>query len=157
MNWAAASPGEPSCGLHDSGLALFVRLLAAPRNCMMRLTAEEFDTLVVEALQEIPESFQAYMKDVVVETQQLPDPHTCRIARVRNPYSLLGLYHGLPLTMRNVENPRSPDRITIFQQNIERICRTREDVVHQVRKTVLHEVGHHFGLDESDLESLGFG
>jgi predicted Zn-dependent protease with MMP-like domain len=70
---------------------------------------------------------------------------------------LLGLYHGTPLTERGVEHhARLPDRITIYQRNIERICRTPAQIVQQVRKTVLHEVGHHFGMDESALEEMGY-
>ena len=70
---------------------------------------------------------------------------------------LLGLYCGQPLTDRSVSQPvRWPDRILLYQRNVERICRTRAEVVEQVRITVLHELGHHFGLEEDDLEELGY-
>jgi predicted Zn-dependent protease with MMP-like domain len=62
------------------------------------------------------------------------------------------------LTKRHVEDPyRYPERIVIYQRNIERICRTREQMVNQIRKTVLHEIGHHFGLSERQLRELGYG
>jgi len=62
------------------------------------------------------------------------------------------------LTRRHVDVPyRYPDRIVIYQRNIERSCRTRERMVRQIRRTVLHEVGHHFGLSERQLRDLGYG
>ncbi len=112
--------------------------------------------MVVEALRDIPEPFRAYLRDVAIHTEPMPDRRTCDAAGVRNPRSLLGLYQGIPLTKRSVEHPRRPDRITIYQQNIERFCRSREQMIRQVRKTVFHEVGHHFGLDEDDLAELGY-
>jgi predicted Zn-dependent protease with MMP-like domain len=70
---------------------------------------------------------------------------------------LLGLYHGTPLTERCVEDvPPMPDRVTIYQQNIEAICDSPEEIVEQVRTTVLHEIGHFFGLDEEDLFDVGY-
>ena len=71
---------------------------------------------------------------------------------------LLGYYQGVPLTQKSVSAPfEYPERILIFQANIEACCRTRKEIVQQVRKTVLHEIGHHFGMDEDDLEELGYG
>ncbi|HNQ23653.1 MAG TPA: metallopeptidase family protein [Phycisphaerae bacterium] len=123
----------------------------------MRLTEAEFAALVEQALAGIPKSFAPYLKDVVVDVEPLPDRRTCLRMGLRDRRALLGLYHGVPLPDRSVEHSgRLPDRITIYQRNIERVCRTPDDVVTQVRKTVLHEVGHHFGLDEHDLDELGY-
>jgi predicted Zn-dependent protease with MMP-like domain len=67
------------------------------------------------------------------------------------------VYHGTPITQRHVEAPyRYPERIVIYQRNLERVCRSREQMVAEIRKTVLHEVGHHFGLNEKQLRELGF-
>jgi len=123
----------------------------------MRLPPEEFAELVEQALADIPEPFAACLREVVVEIEPLPDRTTCRDLGLRNPRGLLGLYHGVPLTKRSVQHTgQLPDRITIYQDNIERLCRTNTEIVEQVRKTVLHEVGHHFGLDELDLDELGY-
>lgn len=123
----------------------------------MKLSPDEFAELVSEALADIPEPFVGYMRDVAVDIEPMPDAQACASVRIRNPRSLLGLYRGTPLTQRSVEQPmRLPDRITIYQDNIQRICRTRKQIVEQVRTTVFHEVGHHFGLDEEDLDRLGY-
>ncbi len=123
----------------------------------MRLTTDEFIELVEEALTDIPDALTAYLRDVTVDVEPMPDRLACEEAGVRFPRTLLGLYRGTPLTDRSVEhNAGLPDRITIYQHNIERMCRTREQIVDQVRKTVFHEIGHHFGLDEDDLDELGY-
>ena len=123
----------------------------------MRLGETAFISLVAEALQDVPASFARYLDGVLIEVEPEPDRRTCRDTRTDDPRGLLGLYRGRPRTRRSIDDEASmPDRITLYQRNIERICRTRDDIVQQVRKTVLHEVGHHFGLDEDDLEELGY-
>lgn len=123
----------------------------------MRLSQNEFIELVEQALTDIPEALKGYLRDVAIDVEEMPDRRACDQAGVRLPRTLLGLYRGTPLTERSVEQSgRLPDRITIYQRNIERMCRTREQIVEQVRKTVFHEVGHHFGLDEDDLDELGY-
>ncbi|HOB76131.1 MAG TPA: metallopeptidase family protein [Phycisphaerae bacterium] len=124
----------------------------------MHLSDEEFELVVEEAIASIPEGFQRYLEDLVVDIEDMPDKTTCQDVGVRDPRGLLGLYRGVPLTKRHVEDPyRYPERIVIYQRNIERICRTREQMVNQIRKTVLHEIGHHFGLSERQLRELGYG
>ncbi len=123
----------------------------------MKLTTDEFVNLVEEAIESLPESLRPYMEDVIVDVEPMPSREDCREAEVDDPRDLLGLYHGVPLTERSVEmDMMHPQRVTIYQRNIERMCRTRAEVVEQVRTTVLHEVGHHFGLDEDDLFELGY-
>ncbi len=124
----------------------------------MRLSDEEFEIVVDEAVRSIPEGFDRYLEDLVVDVEDMPDEATCREMRLRDPRGLLGLYRGTPLTKRHVDDPfRYPERIVIYQRNIERICRTREQMIEQIRKTVLHEIGHHFGLTERQLRELGYG
>lgn len=124
---------------------------------MIRLSDDEFEELVDEALESLPEEFQQYLRDVLIEVEDRPDADTARGLGLDDRRSLLGLYHGVPLTERSVQHSgRLPDRITIYKTNIEAVCRSRKQVVKQVRTTVLHEVGHHFGLDEDDLESKGY-
>ncbi len=124
----------------------------------MRLGDDAFEAVVEDAIASIPEGFRPYLEDVVVDIEDLPDSHTCREMGIRDRRSLLGLYRGTPLTERNVDAPyRYPERIVIYQRNIERMCRTRAQMVEQIRKTVLHEIGHHFGLSERQLRELGYG
>ena len=128
-----------------------------PGRRSIRLTTDEFAELVREALDDIPQALGRHMRDIAVDVEPMPDRRACEAADIDDPRSLLGLYHGTPLTARSVEHAtRLPDHITIYQRNIERICRTRAQIIRQVRKTVFHEVGHHFGLDEDDLADLGY-
>ncbi len=123
----------------------------------MRISDEEFAELVEEAIASIPEGFTNYLRDIAVDIEPEPDEATCEAMHLRDPRGLLGLYHGTPLTRRHVDEPyRYPERIVIYQRNIERICRSPRQVVDQVRRTVLHEVGHHFGLSERQLRELGY-
>ncbi len=123
----------------------------------MILSASEFADLVQEALEVIPEPLAAYMRDVAVDIQLMPDARTCRDVGIDDPRTLLGLYRGTPLTRRSVEQSgRLPDHIIIYKRNIERRCHTHEQIIRQIRKTVFHEVGHHFGLSEADLWDLGY-
>jgi predicted Zn-dependent protease with MMP-like domain len=113
---------------------------------MVTVSVEEFEDLVTRALDAIPERLRASMDNVaVVVDDQSP------------PGRLLGLYEGVPLTSRgNHYTASSPDRITIYMATICGVCQTQADVVAMVRKTVIHEVGHHFGIDDRRLEELGW-
>ncbi len=123
----------------------------------MKLSTDEFVEIVRQALEEIPAPFADYLKDMYVDVEAVPDPEACKEGGVDDPRDLLGLYLGTPLTERGVEHPAQlPDRIVLYQRNIERHCRNRGEIIHEIRKTVLHEVGHLFGLDEDDLAELGY-
>ena len=108
---------------------------------------ERFEELVGEALDSIPDELARRMENVTVRVHDDPPaPH------------LLGLYEGIPLTAReNYGGMVMPDRITIYRRTICALCRTEEEVRNQVRITVIHEVGHHFGIDDARLHELGWG
>jgi predicted Zn-dependent protease with MMP-like domain len=112
------------------------------------MTPERFEELVGEALDSIPEQLGELMDNVAVFVEaRHPDRH------------LLGLYEGIPLTDRSplaYGGMIMPDRITIYRDAILRVCRTEHDVVEQVLVTVVHEVAHHFGIDDDRLDELGW-
>jgi predicted Zn-dependent protease with MMP-like domain len=118
---------------------------------MVEVQPERFEELVVEALDGIPPRLGKLMENVAVFVED----------RSRIP-GLLGLYQGVPLTNRNNVYGYSsgtfpmPDRITIYRLPICGICPTEEAVVEQVRVTVIHEVAHHFGIDDRRLDELGW-
>lgn len=123
----------------------------------MRVTTARFESLVRQAVETLPEPFQGRLADVAIDVEPQPDSATLRALDLDDPGQLLGLYQGTPLTERTIEHDgRLPDRIVIYQRNVERICRTRHQIIEQVRRTVLHEIGHHFGLDEDALDALGY-
>ena len=117
----------------------------------------QFYKLVEAALEELPEQFADFLEEVPVEVRDQPDVSQLRSAHVGRNGLLLGLYVGRPRTVRSVEDSGTlPDLIYIFQQPIETVCNSEDELIRQVRVTVLHEIGHHFGLSEEDLERLGY-
>lgn len=123
----------------------------------MRFTEEQFAELVREALADIPPVFERLMENVVVDVEPLPSPEDCREGGADDPRDLLGLFHGVPLPERSLEDGmRLPDRIVLYQKNIEDMGRTRRGILREIRTTVFHEVGHFFGLDEDELTELGY-
>jgi predicted Zn-dependent protease with MMP-like domain len=114
----------------------------------MEMSREAFEELVSEALDTIPSRLTRLMKNVVIMVEDTPPPQAGR---------LLGLYEGVPLTERgDTYAGLLPDRITIFRRPLLAICDTREDLVREVRVTVVHEIAHHFGIDDERLHELGW-
>lgn len=122
----------------------------------VRLSDEEFEQLVVDALDSLPEQFLTLLNNIDVVIEREPSrAQLSRVGIVRG--TLLGLYEGVPLTQRNSGyNIVAPDKITIFQGPIERKCHSPAAVADQVRKTVVHEIAHHFGIGEQRLAELGW-
>ena len=121
---------------------------------MVNVTAERFDQLVAAALDEIPEALAAAMENVVVTVEEQPTAE--QAARARG--ALLGLYEGVPLTRRGPLSYSgvAPDRITIFRGPLCARARDVEELAAQVRVTVLHEVGHYFGMSDERLREMGW-
>jgi len=107
---------------------------------------ERFEEMVATALDGLPEELGKLMRNVAVVVEHGPGPR-----------GLLGLYQGVPLTSRTSSYAGVlPDRITIYRRAICAICWTEAEVAGQVRKTVVHEVGHHFGISDERLDELGW-
>jgi predicted Zn-dependent protease with MMP-like domain len=114
----------------------------------VEMTRERFEELVSDALDLIPRKFTAAMSNIVVLVEDIHE----------NNDHLLGLYHGVALTERTSHYAGVlPDMITIYRIPILRMCWSEADVVRQVGITVIHEVGHHFGIDDDTLHDLGWG
>jgi predicted Zn-dependent protease with MMP-like domain len=114
----------------------------------MEVSDEEFERLVAEALDGIPAELSALMDNVVVLLEPEPpadDP------------DLLGLYDGIPLTERDSSYTfLPPDRIFVYRGPLLRMCESAEELVDEVRITVVHEIAHHFGIDDDELHDLGY-
>lgn len=114
----------------------------------VEMERERFEELVGEALDEVPEELLALMSNVVILVEDDPPPGE----------DLLGLYEGHALTDRGWDYAGVlPDRILIYRNPILRICDTDEDVIDEVAVTVVHEIAHHFGIDDERLHELGWG
>ncbi|WNB87600.1 metallopeptidase family protein [Cellulomonas sp. ATA003] len=113
------------------------------------MSREEFEDAVRDALDEIPEELAQQMDNVVVLVEDDPPP---------DDPELLGLYEGVPLTERGDfwATGALPDRITIFRLPTLALCESRDEVVEEVAVTVVHEIAHHFGIDDDRLHELGW-
>jgi predicted Zn-dependent protease with MMP-like domain len=113
---------------------------------MIEVDPARFEEMVAAALDSLPEEFGRLMSNVAVTVEHRPGPA-----------GLLGLYEGIPLTSRTSGYAGVlPDRITIYRLAICAVCHTEDEVVDQVSRTVVHEVGHHFGIDDTRLRELGW-
>jgi len=123
----------------------------------VRLDRASFEQVVRDAVASIPSSFRRYLDGLVVDVEDEPAAELLAEMEMDDPTELLGLYTGTPWTERSVEEPVGlPDHVIIYQRNLERMCETRDELLAEVQRTVLHEVGHHFGLDEENLEEFGY-
>jgi len=103
----------------------------------------------------IPKRFRRQMKNLALVIDEAPSPTLLRDMEIDPPDSLYGLYHGTPLTERNYGHGNSlPDTITLFQQPIEEDCCNEDEVRAAIGETLIHEVGHYFGLSEEEIEAI---
>ena len=107
-----------------------------------RLSAEDFDEVVDEALAELPEEFESYLENVEVAVEDVPDS---ALVKEGLEFDLLGLYRGGTIQSDGWD---LPDRVLLFQRNIENISPSRDSLIEEIRDTIYHEVGHHMGMDE---------
>jgi predicted Zn-dependent protease with MMP-like domain len=121
-----------------------------------------FVQITAEALDSLPQEFRQRLRNVAVLVEDYPQGQGPR-DRTGRPRKLppapgrllLGIYVGVPLTQRSVFNiPTGPDHIVLYQKNIEAVCRGEQEIREQIRRTVIHEVGHYFGLDEEQLKDV---
>lgn len=116
----------------------------------------EFEGLVSKALEDLPAPVLEMLENVAVTVADFPTHEQMQQNRIHDRYDLLGLYEGIPLTDRpSGYSMVLPDKITIFKGPLEAISESSEMLAQEVRNTIVHELAHHFGFDDSDLESLG--
>ena len=120
------------------------------------MSRRTFDRLVAEAVASLPADFRAALEEMPVRVLDRPEPGLLREMGMAEDELLLGLHVGVPLTERSVEDAPLPSVIHLYVEDHEDACDSLEELREQVRVTLLHEVGHHFGLDEDDLERLGY-
>jgi predicted Zn-dependent protease with MMP-like domain len=122
-----------------------------------RMTRKQFEKLVAEAVNGLPEAFLARLDNVDIVVEEFPSQEIIEFEELESPYDLLGYYEGVPLTERDAINtPWLPDRITIFQAPLEALCSSRAELYDEIQTTIVHEVAHFFGLDEDRIAELGW-
>ena len=124
----------------------------------MNLSVEEFERLVEEALASLPKRFADVVRNVVIAVEDEPDDDDLasvddddEIDAEDGHTELLGIYRGVPLTQRGIDDPYMPDEIAIFRGPINRFTHSRAEAVDEIRETVIHELGHYFGLTDEDM------
>jgi len=121
----------------------------------MKVTLKEFEELISEAVNNLPENFKEKMENIAIAIEDLPSQELLIEMKIKSPYGLLGLYRGVPYPRRGIWYRNVlPDKIIIFKKPIEVRCRNREDIKESVRRVVIHEIGHYFGLNEADLRKI---
>lgn len=115
----------------------------------MVLTREEFETALSEAVAAIPPRFANLIQNVAIEIEDEPTFEEQR--KTKPGLELLGLYRGVPLTLRGSSAPVLPDRITIYRGPICRAAHSHEEILAEIRDTIIHEIGHYFGLTDEEM------
>jgi predicted Zn-dependent protease with MMP-like domain len=122
----------------------------------MRMSAEEFEQVVEEALDHLPQRFSDMLANIAVVVEEEPTEEDLELLEDEeededDDDELLGIYRGVPLTERSYGMPLLPDQVAIFRGPILRIARNRREAVREIRDTVIHELGHYFGLGDDDM------
>ena|ERR1043165_4351924 len=117
----------------------------------------DFSALLDQAVQELPDEFRKKLENVAIIVEDYPSKELLERMEVPEDETLFGLYEGVPLTERSYFNvPLLPDRIFIFQREIEDSCNSPEQVKEELKTTLVHEIGHFFGMDDDYLEEIGY-
>ncbi len=117
----------------------------------LRLSRSAFEQLVTEALEQLPDLYRNELDNVAIVVEDEPGADELRELDMSPQDELFGLYQGIPLTERDSFYSALPDRIAIFRLPILRACRNRQQVIREVRDTVVHELGHHLGMEEDQM------
>lgn len=124
---------------------------------MIRITDDELRKTAREVLADLPEEFRSRLENVSIVIGSRPTPRDLEKVGVRGRATLLGLYRGVPRTVRGENYSLAPpDEIVLFGVPIRSIARSRGDVRDLVRKVLLHELGHYFGIGDAELRRLGY-
>ena len=116
----------------------------------------DMEMMAREAMTAIPLRLRQYARDVVIKVDEFPDDETMEEMDLESPFDLLGLYRGVPMTQRGVgDQPQDLDTIILYRRPIlDYWCDSEEDLMRVVRHVLIHEIGHHFGLSDDDMERV---
>ena len=121
---------------------------------MISISREQFERLVHKALSNIPADIRLSIQNVDIVVDNVATMNQIAGTGIENEMELLGLYEGIPITERYGYDMVLPDKITLFQRPIEAICDNQEQITEEISKTLIHEIAHHFGLDDNHLDQL---
>ena len=113
--------------------------------------------MMEKSLEEIPDNFKIRVENLVFISEPYPTDSDLSRLGLTSRYSLLGLYSGVPYTHRSTWYSNvTPDRIILFQKNIESLCRNKDELYEKIREVIIHELAHYFGMDEDEIRNAGF-
>ncbi len=122
-----------------------------------RVSREDFEGFAEKALETLPDEFRSYFSNITIVVEDYPSGEDAGRVNAGKKH-LLGLFSGVPHPRKggffDIPHP-FPDKIILFQKNIESICSTEGELIEEIRKTLIHEIGHYFGLSERDLRKYG--
>ncbi|MGQ9603115.1 MAG: metallopeptidase family protein [bacterium] len=122
---------------------------------MFNLSDQEFDQILLEAVESLPEEFKNKLDNVEIVVEESPSPEVLK--KFPKNRLLLGLYQGIPHKRRTSHYGLVlPDKICIYKRNIEMVSASKDEIRERIRRTLLHEIGHHFSLTDKDLRRLGW-
>src|SRR5438034_2789135 len=114
---------------------------------------EQFVKVVEDEVDSLPQEFRTHIRNVAVWVEDIPPNQPTQPGQSRQ--LLLGIFHGVPTTKKSIfDLPTGPDHIVLYQKNIEAVCSSEAEVREQIRLTVMHELGHYFGMDENQLKDV---
>ncbi len=124
---------------------------------MTQVTEEEFHEYIELSLESIPQAFKEKLDNVVFIVEDYPSKHDLERLGLKHREQLLGLYSGVPYTHRNSSYMGTiPDRIILFQKNIESICYSKEELKNKIKEVIIHEIAHYFGMSENEIRNAGY-
>ncbi|KPL21412.1 MAG: hypothetical protein AMJ93_09660 [Anaerolineae bacterium SM23_84] len=124
---------------------------------MVVVNKARFEALVAQALADLPTEILQYMDNVAITIADWPSASELRRARLSHPHQLFGLYEGIPLTERGGHyHLVTPDRIILYRGPLQAAHHTLDGLREQIRRTVVHEIAHHFGISEKRIRELGY-
>ena len=124
----------------------------------MKISRRRFDMIVQRAIDRIPDEFRAHLDNMIITVQSRPSPELLEEMGYDPDEQLLGVYTGVPLTERSAfDPPLFPDAIYLFQEPLQEMCASLEELEREIEITVVHEMAHYLGIDEERLAELGYG
>ncbi len=118
---------------------------------------KEFEEIIIKTIESLPAKFKKKLKNIDITVEEEDTRYYIKSKNSADNNKLtLGLYQGLPLTKQAGNRRVMPDKITIYKKSIEAVSHSREAIEKNIKRVVLHEIGHYFGLDEKKLKNLGF-
>ena len=120
------------------------------------MTNEEFEEIVKEGIEEIPKKFLEKLENIDICVEEEPSTYQLEKLKTKRGSLILGLYEGVPKTKRWRYSQVLPDKITIFRKAIERMARSKKEIKEVIRNTVWHEIAHHFGMNEKEVQTAEY-